>query len=379
MNRIFWVTGCISSAAGHKLAVAGRIFDVTGRISEFARKINLPHNLNGLDFFNLKGYIYFNSNERMMSLLIAERPRPRKLIYFEALLARTSSNQPGFLELKENVRRRAAGYAGELWFDRMWRDYETEEDYRVIPDYTIPGHQIDSLYIFSSFILLIEIKNISGLIEMDGDKRQFSRTLNGVVTGMANPDDQLYRHEKQIVKLSGNKIPVIGIVVFTNSSCVLNVKNVERRVIQSSGFPYVLDQLIEQHRTSPKYNTQQMYEFLLSLQPPMQIHQPNPLLHEIMTGVLCPDCSFSRMVYMRKFWRCTACGKKCADAHLLALQDYRLLIGNTISNREFRHFSGLTSRSNAAVILQGCNFETIGTHKSLRYIIPEIDLRKSMK
>ncbi|MDN7226304.1 nuclease-related domain-containing protein [Planococcus sp. N064] len=307
-------------------------------------------------------------------MLIKERQRPHKLVYFEALLRRTPSSHPSHPELKENVRRRAAGYAGECWFDKICTNYNTDEPYIAIPDYSIQGHQIDTLFIFPSFILLIEIKNISGFIEMDGDKRQFSRTLNGVITGMANPDDQLYRHEKQISKLIDNKLPVIGIVVFTNSSCVLSVKNVERRVIHSSGFPYVLDHLIAQHRNSLKHDPLQLSEFFLSLQPPVQIHEPIPLPYPILTGIFCPDCLSSRMTYSRKFWRCSNCGGKQKNTHLPALQDYRLLIGNTISNREFRWFSGINSRSNAAAILQSANFETVGNQKSLRYIISETGL-----
>jgi hypothetical protein len=85
------------------------------------------------------------------------------------------------------------------------------------------------------------------------------------------------------------------------------------------------------------------------------------------------------MNYSKNFWRCPTCSLKQEDAHLLALQDYRLLVGNTISNREFRKFTELTSRTNATLLLKRCGFQTIGTHKSLRYVIPEIDLRNKRK
>lgn len=315
----------------------------------------------------------------MLQLPLIERLRPPILIYLEALLARTPANHYSYPSLKEQVRKRTAGYAGETWFDRVWLEYETEEPFKVISDFKTPSHQMDSFCIFQSFILIIEVKNIGGLIEMDGKTRQFSRTLNGETTGMTNPDDQLYRHEKFIRKLTENKIPVVGIAVFTNPSCVLKVTNIKRHVIQMSGFPYILDSLIEQYRTSPKHNVQQFYDYFLSIQSPMKPYHPEHIPYPLLTGVFCSACSFSKMKYSREFWHCPACDHRQKNAHLLALQDYRLLIGSTISNREFREFTELSSRTNASRILKSCNFPTIGNQKSLSYIIPEIDLRNKQK
>lgn len=314
-----------------------------------------------------------------MHLQLIERLRPPVLIYLEALLARTSANHNNYPVLKEQVRRRTAGYAGETWFDRVWLEYEMEESFKVISDFKTPSHHMDSFCIFPSFILIIEVKNIGGLIEMDGKTRQFSRTLNGETTGMMNPDDQLYRHEKFIRKLTENKIPVIGIAVFTNPSCVLKVTNIKRHVIQMSGFPYILDSLIEQYRTSLKHNVQQLYDYFIAIQSPFKPYHPDPIPYPLLTGVFCSVCSFSKMKYSREFWHCPLCGGKERDAHLLALQDYRLLIGNTISNREFRKFTEMPSQTNAALILKRSGFQTIGNRKSLRYIIPEMDLRNKRK
>ena len=306
---------------------------------------------------------------------IVERRRPHALIYLESLLARTPSHHPSYPDLKEKLRRRSAGFAGECWFDRVWLDYETTEPFKVISDLQLPLHQIDSLCIFPSFILIVEIKNISGLIQMDGNSRQFARTLNGETIGMANPDDQLYRHEKRIRQLTGNKIPVIGIVVFTNPNCVLQINNIDRRIIHFSGFPYILDSLIAQYREFPKFNIQENVDLFLSLQLLQKVHEPDLISSQLATGIFCSLCAFVKMHYSKGLWRCPTCSLKDPHAHLVAMQDYRLLINNTISNREFRQFTGLSSRTNATKLLQSSGFQTIGSHKSLRYVIPEIDWR----
>ncbi|MDN7241865.1 nuclease-related domain-containing protein [Planococcus sp. N028] len=310
---------------------------------------------------------------------IVERKRPAILIYLEALLARTPSHRPEYPFLTEKVRRRTAGFAGESWFDKNWLHYETSEPFRVIPDFQISSHQMDALCIFPTFIAIIEIKNISGFIEMDHETRQLIRTKDGETIGMANPDDQLYRHEKKIQQLTNYKIPVIGIVVFTNSTSVLKVSNIKRKVIHLSGLPYTLDSLIEQYRTSPKFDVHQLCSLFLTCQSPIKPYNPEPIPYPLLTGVFCPDCTFSTMSYSRDFWRCPACRLKQRDAHLLALQDYRLLVGETISNREFRQFTELRSRTNATLLLKRSGFQTIDTHKSLHYIIPEMDLRDKRK
>lgn len=314
-----------------------------------------------------------------MFLQLIERRRPSILIYLEALLARTPSYHPAYSDIKEKVRTWTAGYAGEVWFDRMWLDYTSNEIFNVIPDYVTHSHQMDAICVFSKFIAIIEIKNIGGVIELDGTTRQFTRTLHAESIGMRNPDDQLYRHEKKIRQLTNYKMPVIGIVVFTNPSSILKLKAVERRVIHLSGLPFVLDQLIEQYSTYPSFDVPQLCDLLLSHQCPPTPYQHEPANYPLQTGVFCSICSFSKMVYSRDFWRCLNCSNKQQDAHLLALQDYRLLVGSTISNQEFRRFTEMDSRSNASKILKRCGFKTVGTHRSLRYLIPEMDLRNKTK
>lgn len=314
-----------------------------------------------------------------MFLQLFERRRPNILIYLEALLARTPSHHPTYTDVKEKVRTWTAGYAGETWFDRFWHDYASDEVIKFIPDYVIPSHQMDAVCIFPKFIVIIEIKNIGGVIEMDGTTRQFTRTFHTETVGMRNPDDQLYRHEKKMRQLTNNRIPVIGIVVFTNPSSILKLEGIERRVIHLSGLPFILDQLIEQYSTYPSFDVPQLCDLLLAHQCPPAPYQSKPLAYPLQTGVFCSACSLSKMLYSRDLWRCLKCSNRQQDAHLLALQDYRLLVGNTISNQEFRKFTELESRSNAVKILKRCGFKTVGTHKSLRYMIPEMDLRNKVK
>ncbi|WP_256204129.1 nuclease-related domain-containing protein [Planococcus faecalis] len=98
----------------------------------------------------------------------------------------------------EKLRRITAGYHGELRVDSFWHEIDLSLPHYFIHDLFIQkemsSHQIDSVLVTSRFVLALEIKSISGLLNFDPTLRQFSRTnKDGSIDGMNNPDDQLRR------------------------------------------------------------------------------------------------------------------------------------------------------------------------------------------
>ena len=59
---------------------------------------------------------------------------------------------------------------------------------------------------------------------------------------------------------------------------------------------------------------------------------------ELTKGVFCPECSAVPMSRKVGKWFCVKCHHQSVDAHLPALNDYKLLISNRISNRGARDF-----------------------------------------
>ena len=55
---------------------------------------------------------------------------------------------------------------------------------------------------------------------------------------------------------------------------------------------------------------------------------------------------------------------------LEALQDYRLLVSEWITNQQFREFMGIHSQDAAARILKKLNLEKNGSKKGSKYKIP---------
>ena len=77
------------------------------------------------------------------------------------------------------------------------------------------------------------------------------------------------------------------------------------------------------------------------------------------------------MFYERKKWVCNTCLYSNPQAHIDALKQYRSLFGSTISNREFRTFSGITSTSVASKMLVASKMAFKGSFKDRVYLIPE--------
>src|SRR5690606_3651286 len=91
---------------------------------------------------------------------------------------------------------------------------------------------------------------------------------------------------------------------------------------------------------------------------------------DLKKGVLCGECS-NVLYYDKRAWRCKNCSYKNHLAHLQTLLQYRLLISQTITNREFREFTGLDSVSTASKLLTKSNMDYIGNFKDRKYLIPE--------
>lgn len=313
-------------------------------------------------------------------MIIKTRNKPPDIFQLESLLQRTPTVHPQFLYWTEKLRRITAGYHGELRVDSFWHEIDLLLPHYFIHDLFIQkemsSHQIDSVLVTSRFVLALEIKSISGLLNFDPTLRQFSRTnKDGSIDGMNNPDDQLRRHEKwleQFLFQQRIKLPVIGAIVFTYPSSVVQSRAGSRVMIQASGLSYLMEELLEKHphEILSKKKTESLARNVLAF------HSIKPLASlgltdSFVTGVLCPSCPGRPLKYRRGKWCCEVCIHCDPLAHLGTLMQYRTLVKTTISSREFREFTGITSPSIAAKLLASTKMPHQGSFKDRQYLIPE--------
>lgn len=317
-------------------------------------------------------------------MILLKRTKSEKIAFYEALIRRYPSYDPVFEKFKSELSKSKSGLIGEERVDREWVDMQLDLPHVLLHGLETENlagfqHQIDSIFICQHFIFVIEIKNYSGFIEFDESTHQcLKKNYDGVVEAYSNPIDQVRRHSdfiQNILWSLGFDIPVVSAVIFANTKSILGkIPFKDVLVFHVVGLRYKLQKLLEKH-LEVSITAEQMISIGYYIK---SMHKNKPWEKNIsretlQKGVLCSKCNYSAaMNYHHGCWKCPRCGNRDNNELLKALQDYRLLWGNHISNREFREFVGLTSEKTAFRILNGLNMKSEGANKNRKYIISSI-------
>lgn len=310
-----------------------------------------------------------------------DRKTPKSIHTIEALLRRLDPNDKDYVYFQEMLARLKSGYEGEHKVDREWFEMPYLEDHYLLFNYEIENefgftHQVDTLLLTKSFLLLLEVKNISGRVDYDVQKHQFIRKRqNGVEDILTNPFDQLNRHEEffeRFLKKLKISLPIEKAVVMANSSTIIGEVPSSFPIFHASGLRFFVKKCMMQHQQKiTNYQLEKLSKFLMSQLKPRN-YDLNISLERIRKGVLCENCNYKvEMKYKLGVWTCPKCNLRSKKAFYQALNDYRLLISNKITNREFRDFFNVNSVDAASKILIRLQLESSGITRGKYYIIPE--------
>lgn len=289
-----------------------------------------------------------------------------------------------FLDLSNRLQ---AGFEGEQRVDREWSEINSLGKHSLLFNYEFENefgssHQIDTLLITSSFLLIIDIKNITGRVDYDEDKFQFIRTRSdGKQEGFTNPKNQVLRHGQYFNRLfQNNKIslPIEYAVIFSNPSTIIGNVPADIPFIHANGLRFHISKLQSKYQTTLSENQLKLLSNLLISNLKRKESRTTIQKDRFKKGVLCQFCNYdAHMSYQNGKWICNVCGERNNIAFLEALNDYRLLISERITNSEFRDFFGIDSFNTASKILSRSSLIPIGNNKGRYYIIPEVIARKN--
>ncbi|MEH7251076.1 nuclease-related domain-containing protein, partial [Neobacillus niacini] len=113
-------------------------------------------------------------------------------------------------------------------------------------------YQIDNLLISPQLALIIEVKNMTGVLTFDSKNDQFYQTIGDKIKGYSDPVTQVERHKSFINKLLKENnfapVPVDYLIVINNSNAVLDYKGtsdeVKKRICKSHSFHNRVSQII---------------------------------------------------------------------------------------------------------------------------------------
>jgi len=313
-------------------------------------------------------------------LTIAIREKPMKLMWLEALKRRLLEEDPDFSYYHEQFRRVDAGFAGEKKVDREWLELVSPYTFFVLHNLMLinsaqHSHQLDTLFICTNFMLVVEIKNINGRLDFDDITHQCIRTKpDGTVEGFPNALTQTQRHMQFLKVISQNySLPTEGAVIIANPSAIIASHPNTIPIFHVSGLQKHLHSLFKKYPQAFLSDKQltQFAQQLLSRQLPSKIPAPiDP--SRFRQGVLCPKCQYKpQMHFARGIWTCSRCHYTSKAIFAEALQDYRYLVRPTITNKQLREFFNIPSSDVANRLLRKFQFPFTGSNKDRVYHLPE--------
>ncbi|MFF2177764.1 nuclease-related domain-containing protein [Lysinibacillus sp. NPDC058147] len=313
-----------------------------------------------------------------MILLNRQESEQHKIL--EALIRRLPSTHTDYMNYFEKLRRIQAGFAGEQRIDAEWLEIILPHPHYFLHDLQIVNHfgtthQIDTVLLCPQLILIIEIKNVTGFLDFDESFSQFTRTtIEGDVEGMTNPFHQGSRHLEWMTEMlhqSRLKIPVHYAVVLATKNAILSKSLRGQPIFHVSGLRYYVRELFQQHKEAT-LDEEKLFQFaskLLSMHRPIKREIALPV-QDIVKGVLCESCLNGQpMNYRYPKWYCQRCETIDNEAIFRTLEDYRLLVGETLTNKSFCEFFKIDSPNSAYKLLQKLPLKAEGTKSNRKYLI----------
>ncbi len=311
---------------------------------------------------------------------------PERLMKIEALRRRLPETHPIFPKIDGEYRGRLAGYRGEKSL-LYYFSFLDEKKYRILHNLRLPDSksdhffEIDTLIISFKLLIPIDAKNHRGELYFDDLFDQLIQTFENTKKSYDSPLAQINRHQFQLRQLLQTykfpQVPITPLLVLTNSSAIESASENHRKAEKITKSPNLLSKITrleKQYKLENMDNKQllKLSKLLLKLHTPYDKSAPEEFgIHEneLLKGVRCSECSVLPMKRIAKKWVCTSCGFSSKSAHFSAINDYKLLIGNTITNQKLRDFLQLTSRSAATRILQSLNISYTGEKKGRVYYL----------
>ena len=312
--------------------------------------------------------------------------KSKHFLFTEALSKRVLLNDLEANAIQQEFYRMEAGLSGELKLKQTLSDYFFKTDHHILYNFECINekgfsHQMDAILITPFFIVIFEVKQLSGTLFYKSSQHEFSRIHNDKHENFRSPIDQVYRHQlflEQCLRQWQINIPIYYAVVIANVQARLDESLSNFPIFHISGVPSFIENL---YRTTSKSNANlnvivaKLNQLAVSLPPRRSVE-----ITRLRQGVLCQNCNFENtMHYYYGQFICPICKAKSRYALFETLHHYRVLVGEKISNQQFRAFFGIESIQTASNILSRLGLERHGAKKGTYYIIPEDILAWSKK
>lgn len=316
---------------------------------------------------------------------VKKRNKNGEIMKLYALERRVPVHHPESEKIRRDARIKQAEIKGEKEVDYSL-DFLDKDSYYILDDVRLADHngyfQMDSLILSPAYHLIVEVKNWEGTVIFGPNGQVTQVNLDGMKKGYKNPIPQVmtqrYRLRLWMQKHGFPDVPILYLVVISFPSTILQPATpqieIPKEVIHNSDLLFKVQEMgknytkefmlrndvfkiaqyIKSQHEPPKFDVWEKYKI-----------RPE----ELMKGVFCPECYRVPMGRDKKGWFCIHCGTYSKDAHYAALNDFVLLLGDTVSNRELRDWLQVESRNVVKRLMKQGNFKMEGRTKGSTYQI----------
>ena len=306
-------------------------------------------------------------------MIILPRQKTLTQIQLETLTPRLSTQDPLYPTLLEYLKRERSL---DFYYKQLPKAPLLLHGLRL-HDESASYFQIDTLMFFQNFLLIIEVKNYTGVLAYDVETGLLTREQGkGNVDRFDDPiaQVQLQRYRLQRYISLGN-LPVFTLVVFTNPNSMLHINGHQPNMLLRERLPQRITELLTTNKIT-HFKQSELVQIATQLK---DAHEPSTVniiekfqinRCAIQSGVWCTSCKHEYMIRKNRNWYCLSCNHTDPNASLRTLQEYKILFGKEITSNQAERFLTLDSRKIAKSILDRANCKKIGKNKGAKYIIP---------
>ncbi|MDF2858363.1 MAG: hypothetical protein K0Q87_4214 [Neobacillus sp.] len=307
---------------------------------------------------------------------------PIQALQCMALLRRLPRNHPQRPTIEKDLRAWLKGYYGEKDAD-YYLSFLPEEKYLIFHGLRLKDKshfQMDLLLISTYYALIIEVKNISGKLIFKKGSNLVVRQIDNKEEGMDNPIQQVKRQHIQTMnwldkrRLKG--LPLESLVMISKTSTIIETTpdnyQIFQQIIYAESLLDKIDELEKKYQ-KPRFSQKKLLhlsdtllkEHKIAVTDILQKYQISQ--SELINSVQCPRCKCFQMEYFSANWHCPQCKSTSKVAHLQTVNDYFLLINQTITRNQFSQFLQIESTSKAKHLLLALNLPSSGSKRGTIY------------
>ncbi len=325
----------------------------------------------------MKGFIFLEVNSINT---LKNRDTSLKLKGLQAAQSRLSVGHPMLPVFAAKQASVEAGIGGEERVAEVLRKHTFPHSHHIFHDLSLKSDerfQMDTSMLTPWYGVVLEVKNIGGVLEFKDKPPQLIRTReDGHQDGFESPVVQLERNCECLtdwLRSRNIQFPIYGAVVLAYPKQIVAVPPAKTMLL----FPNLIPSFIKNIPQPAKQLDLDTFNWLSAEL--LNSHQPfipKPICEtykipfgDFQTGVQCGPCGRFGMIKLPRTWHCPFCNATDRLAHQRTILEWFLIFKKTITNRECRAFLRIEDPDTAKRILQSMNLKSEGEYRYRAYLL----------